>query len=448
VLLGWQRGETPRAQVSGSGASLGAIELQAPHATLVVEPGGVLNFARLFGGRAGREGPGFRIAFERLSLAEGRLDFTDRSLDTPFRADVVALRGSVTGFSTEPGDPAKVLLNGRVQPYGSARIRGTIDAGAPTSLADITAELRNLRLQAFSPYAAKFAGYRIADGRLSADLRYELREGRLAGHNNVVFEEMRLGEKVTSPSAFDLPLELAVALLADAKGRITLDIPVRGDLRDPEFEFGAIVARAVGNTLRRIVTAPFRALAGLFGGSADDLGRIAFRPGSELLSPPAEEAVAKIAAALEARPLLAVSIQGGYDPAADVEALKLRTARREVAKGAGADETKGALDFKDAKVLQAAERLYLQRAGNRLDLLKLRRDAGEAYGRALLERLAATVPADEASAATLAQARAEAVRAALLARGVDAARVRVEDVKARATGEEGVTTELSLASRR
>jgi hypothetical protein len=236
-----------------------------------------------------------------------------------------------------------------------------------------------------------------------------------------------------------------VALLADARGRIALDIPVSGNLRDPQFDFGAIVAKAVGNMLRKIVTAPFRALAGLLGGARDDPGRIAFAPGAATLSPPAEEDVARVARMLEERPRLVLTVRGGFDPERDLEALRARTVRAEIAAHAGADIAKGGLDLADPKVLQAAERLYLQRVGSRLELQKLR-ESGPGYARALVERLAATVPADKSSAETLARARADAVRAELIALGVDAARVRVGDPREQAAGEKGVGTELALAA--
>jgi hypothetical protein len=447
LLLAWKDARMASIRVSADALQLGEVTVEAPEARLVVEEGGAFNFARAFAGGDGDGGGGaFRAALERLRVSGGTLHFADRSLENPFEVTIVALAGGVAGFSTGAGDPARVQLNGRVQPYGTARIRGTIDPGAPTSLADFTARLRNLRLDAFNPYVAKFAGYRIASGRVSAELRYELREGRLVGDNALVFEEMRLGEKVKSEGALDVPLELAVALLADAQGRIALDIPVSGNLRDPQFDFGAIVAKAVGNMLRKIVTAPFRALAGLLGGGrGGDPGRIAFAPGAATLSPPAEEDVARVARMLEKRPRLALTVRGGFDPERDLEALRARTVRAEIAARAGADAAKGGLDFADPKVLQAAERLYLQRVGNRLELQKLR-ESGPSYARELVERLAATVPADKSSVETLARARADAVRAELIALGVDGARVRVGDPRQKAAGEEGIVTELALAA--
>lgn len=444
LLLAWENAATDSLAFDTRPFRLraGGIALRAPEGRLEIEQDGTVNFARVLAG--GKDGGGgtLQAMVERLRIEDGTLHFADRSLANPFEVTMRELSGAVTGFDTASRKPAGVRLNGRVQPYGVARIRGTIDLNAPTNLADITANLRHLRLEAFNPYIAKFAGYRIASGRLSATLRYEVRDRRLVGTNQLTFEKMQLGEKLEQKGLVDLPLELAVALLADPQGRINLDIPVRGSLSDPQFDFGALVAGALGNVVRNIARAPFRALARLFGGGADagDPGQVAFTPGSTQLSPPAEERVAQLAEGLGERPQLAVEVHGGFDPARDLEALRLRAARRDVARAAGLD---AAPDLSNRKVIAAAERLFLRRGGQRAALQRLR-EGKEPYGRALLARLAAVTNIEPVETQALAGERAEAVRLALIEHGVDPARIRLGEPRESAAAERGIPTELAL----
>ena len=444
LLLAWEEAASDSLALDTQPFSLraGEIALRAPEGRLEIEQDGTVNFARVLAGGAEDGGGTPQLTVERLRIENGTLHFADRSLDNAFEVTMRELAGAVTGVSTAPGEPARVRLNGRVQPYGVARIRGTIDLNAPANLADITATLRNLRLEAFNPYIAKFAGYRIASGRLSATLRYEVRDGRLVGANQLAFENMQLGEKLERKGLVDLPLELVVALLADPQGRISLDVPVRGSLSDPQFDFGAIVLEALGNVVRKIVSAPFRALARLIGGGADegDPGQVTFSPGSARLSPPAEEEVAQLAKGLAERPQLAVEVHGGFDPARDLEALRLRAARRDVARAAGVD---AAPEMSNPKVIAAAERLYLERGGTRAVLQRLR-EGKEPYGRALLAQLAAATSIDPVETQALARERADAVRLALIDHGLDAARVSVGEMRASPAAERGVPTVLAL----
>ena len=440
LLLAWQHAETGALRFASAPAQIVMEDLllRAPEGRLVIAPDGTVNFAAAFAG-GGRP---MRASVARLRVEEGTLHFADRSLASPFEATIDDLSGTVTGLASGAGEPARVRLDGRVQPFGAARIRGTIDLAAPAAHTDIRASLRNLRLEAFNPYVAKFAGYRIASGRLSAQLRYEVREGRLVGANQLAFENMQLGEKVEQKGVLDLPLEVAVALLADSKGRINLDIPVRGDLNDPQFDIGAIVARAVGNVVRRIVSAPFRALAALFGGDGD-LGSVAFQPGSAELSPPEEEQIARIAEGLGQRPRAVVEVRGAYDPARDLEALRLRTAREDLTRAA---RVKGPLDLSRRATLSALEKLYVERGGERASMVALRKEQN--YGWRLLQQLAALTPVDPAAAQELARERAQTVRAGLLDHGVAAERVRMGATVTKPASSQGVGTELALGAAR
>ncbi|HEX7221520.1 MAG TPA: DUF748 domain-containing protein, partial [Burkholderiales bacterium] len=417
LLLAWQRAETASLRVSSTELVIKEVRVRSPEGRLVIAPDGTVNLAAAIPAGGG----GMRASVERLRIESGTLQFADRSLATPFEATLRELSGTVSGLASGAGEPARVRLDGRVQPFGVARIRGTVALAAPTTHTDIRASLRNLRLESFNPYVAKFAGYRIASGRLSAELRYEVRDGRLVGANQLAFENMQLGEKLEQKGLLDLPLDLAVALLADSKGRINLDIPVRGDLSDPQFDLGAIVARAVGNVVRRIVSAPFRALAALFGGDGD-LGNVVFQPGSAELAPPEEEQIARIAEGLEQRPRATLEVRGAYDPARDLEALRLRAAREDLARAARA---KGMPDLSRRATLSALERLYLERGGDRATLRALRKEQN--YGWRLLQQLAALTPVDPAAAQALARERAQSVRAGLLDHGVAAERVRMGD---------------------
>mgnify|MGYP000629684838 CR=1 FL=1 len=64
----------------------------------------------------------------------------------------------------------------------------------------------NLEMASLTPYSGKFAGRRIDAGRLSVDLAYRVKNRQLAGENRFVIQQIKLGERVDSPDAVNLPL--------------------------------------------------------------------------------------------------------------------------------------------------------------------------------------------------------------------------------------------------
>ena len=84
----------------------------------------------------------------------------------------------------------------------------------------------------------------------------------------------------------------------DNNGIIDLDIPIHGDMNEPEFEYGHLVGQAISNLLTKIITAPFTLLTKLAGGK-NDLESINFEAGKYQLTPPQKELLTHLADALK-----------------------------------------------------------------------------------------------------------------------------------------------------
>ncbi len=405
--------------------------------------------------------PTTRVTVARLALSEGAMDFTDLSLPFPFAARIADLGGELTSLDTASTEPAAFRLEGQVSDYGQARIEGATPLADPTLDTDVSVLFRNIDIADLSPYTIKFAGREIAEGRMELDLRYRVEAGGLLGENNIVISDIALGERVNQPGAMRLPLALAIGLLKDAEGKIDVDIPVRGDVNDPQFRIGGVIAKAIINLIRSVATSPFRLLGNLVGVEGEDFGVLAFEPGRAAVSPPDREKLVKLAEALALRPTLTIVTPAPFDAEADAEALRaLRVdarveeavaARRE---GEASDEFLSALrrealegafreQFPDIP-LETVQAPFLSvpddrpRARPELDAV--------AYLAAVRAQLIAAEEVTEADLAALAGDRASAAIDVLVTEGaVDATRVSAAEPAEAKQGERGdVLGELSL----
>lgn len=266
----------------------------------------------------------------QIDINDGSANFADFSLTPNFATAVQQLNGQIGTIDNRQPKPAKVDVKGKVDRYAPVIIKGALNPFNPMASLDIATSFRRVELTTLTPYSGKFAGFRIRKGRLNLDLHYVITNGQLKAENKVVVEQLQLGEKVDSPDAVDLPIRLAVALLKDTEGKISIELPVTGDLNNPQFSVMPIVWQTLRNLVLRAAQAPFKFIGGLIaGGGAEDLGNVAFAPGSSDLSTDAQGALDKLSAALKERPALRLEIEGTSAQSSDGPLIAQQRLERE-----------------------------------------------------------------------------------------------------------------------
>ncbi|RCL22289.1 hypothetical protein C6A77_20710 [Pseudomonas sp. AFG_SD02_1510_Pfu_092] len=270
------------------------------------------------------------IHIGRIDINDGSANFADLSLTPNFATAVQQLNGQIGTIDNRKPLPAKVDVKGKVDRYAPVTIKGALNPFDPLASLDIATSFKRVELTTLTPYSGKFAGFRIRKGRLNLDLHYVIINGQLKAENKVVVEQLQLGEKVDSPDAVDLPIRLAVALLKDTEGRISIELPVSGDLNNPQFSVMPIVWQTLRNLVLRAAQAPFKFIGGLVaGGGSEDLGSVAFAPGSSELGGDAQAALDKLASALKERPELRLEIEGTSAQASDGPLIAQQRLERE-----------------------------------------------------------------------------------------------------------------------
>lgn len=271
---------------------------------------------------------GIRIG--EVNINDGSANFADFSLTPNFATAVQQLNGRIGTLDNRQSNPATVNVNGKVDRYAPVTIKGSLNPFDPMSALDIATSFKRVELTTLTPYSGKFAGYRIRKGRLNLDLHYKITKGQLKAENKVVVEQLELGEKVDSPDAVDLPLKLAVALLKDMDGKISIELPVSGDLNNPQFSVMPIVWQTLRNLVVRAAASPFKFIGGLVsGGGSEDLSSIRFAPGATELSAETQKALDTLATALKERPTLRLEIEGTSAASSDGPFLAQQRLERE-----------------------------------------------------------------------------------------------------------------------
>lgn len=407
-----------------------------------------------------------KVRIDTVAIENGSLNFADFWIQPNYRVGIEQLNGDIVGLSSDETSRATLDLEGKVDRYAPATIKGTMNLLSAALFTDINLKFAGVDMTSVTPYSGRFAGYKIEKGKLSVDVTYRVENRALDAKQKFVIDQLQLGEKVESPDAISLPLKLAVALLKDKNGVIDIDLPMTGSLDDPKFKMGPLIWKAFVGLLTKIATAPFALIGNLFGGGPE-VNAVEFAPGSVTLDPTGVEKMSSVKKALIERPALQVDVPMAYSAELDGGLIARQALEADLKKLAGSqkkllggrpDEAEVGVMLADPEQrFELLAKHYRAEAGGEAPLpgeatafeaLKNKERTAEGYAaanKAIEDEWLAKHPATAEQMEALGKARGQAIQEALLGAGeVDPARVFLIGVDSQAPGAATVKLELSL----
>ena len=338
-LVAWETLNVSKLSYTLSPATLSIqnVMLDKPYINLDIRKDGTTNFSNLLVPSTTKQptpskskkasathNEAMAVYIGNIILKRGTTHFKDASLLLPFATFADRLNGSMSTLDTKNTKPSVLKLEGKVDKYGYAKIDGSVLPFDFKNRATLKILFKNIDMPSLSPYTGKFIGYAIKEGKLSMDLNYKIKKGLMEGANKINLDSLTLGDKIESKDAPNLPLGLAIAILKDSKGQIDIDLPVSGDLNDPEFRYGSIVWKAIGNLIGSIATSPFKLLGSILGIETENLKSIDFAAGEYAIIDSEEEKMVQYQQILEKRAELNLVITPSFNEALDTKMLQER----------------------------------------------------------------------------------------------------------------------------
>lgn len=343
------------------------------------------------------------------------LHFEDYTPRLPFRYEIRELALDAKRVSSDQ-DAGRITAVATLNGSGVLKGSAVFD---PADLRNVTVDLEveGLRLPSFDPYTRWYAAHPMEDGTLRYASKTAVLAGKIDSENTLHIDKLKFGRKVTEHDTgiYILPLRLAAGLLKDAKGVVELDVPVKGDLKDPQFRVWPIIWQIFKNLIVKAATAPANLLARAVGGADEnELEGVHFEPAQGVPSAKQYKVLDLLAKALAAKPELRADLIPLVDASAEAQEIALFEGKRQFL-------------FADAPTLANADSLRIMSLAN-TDALFVRyveQATPTLAGKPVQERCVGMRGRDNVMALQreIEYARTEHVMQYLLGRGVPAARV-------------------------
>jgi hypothetical protein len=249
--------------------------------------------------------------------------FVDNSLKEPFVSDIHNIDFKLTGLDSKtPDKMSHALLALAIDKHGSFKLEADISPLSERPNIKGTGEISGVDLRVLAPLTRQHVGHNIKSGQLDASLKINVDKGIIDSNMALVLHHLELKslskkEADELNSDFGFPLSSALSLLRDSENAIRLDIPVTGDIDNPDFDPKDAIVKASSKAITTAVLhyyTPFGlifAAEGLFNlATALNFEPVLFDPGEDKLTPAHKEQLDKLASLMADRPGIHLTLYG------------------------------------------------------------------------------------------------------------------------------------------
>ncbi len=272
----------------------------------------------------------FRIGQFDIS-GESGLRFKDESVSPAFSIDLNILEGRLADLdSRRPEKPATIKLSISDREDARLSLDGTMQPFAGQLGLDWIGKIESLELPPLSPYVIQNTGYRFTSGEMQADIPIKINQNQLDGKIDLVLYNPKVERvKAESPSEekqgkiqISMSLDSALKLMRDKQNNVKLNIPLSGDINDPQFSVADAVNKVLAKTLQTSALSYLKFMLGPYGlgisaaefaynqATKIRLNPIGFEPGSDELDEAAIDYLKRVSAILKEHPTAQVDVCG------------------------------------------------------------------------------------------------------------------------------------------
>ncbi|MGD9085096.1 MAG: DUF748 domain-containing protein, partial [Desulfobacterales bacterium] len=273
---------------------------------------------------------GLRIRQVDISGDSG-LQFKDDSVSPAFDMNLSILKARLVDLdSSRPEQPASLELLISDKENARLSLNGTLQPFAEKLSLNWVGKIEALELPTFSPYVIQNTGYRFTSGELEADIPLKIAQNELDGQIELILYNPRIkrakaeiyGEEQRGKIRLNMTLDSALRMLRDEQNNVKLNIPISGNINDPQFSVADAINQVLARTLQKSAISTLKYMLGPYGigisiaelaydqATKIRLNPIMFAPGSDELDEVATDYLKRVAAVMKEYPMARLRVCG------------------------------------------------------------------------------------------------------------------------------------------
>jgi hypothetical protein len=265
---------------------------------------------------------GIRIGLVTIDKGSN-IAFTDNAVHPPFQGRLAVESFRLSSLDTSGKQPGALDAAFKLGDQGQFTVKGEVEPNPANPVVKLAIAIKRLSMPALSGYVEKDFGSAIRTGQMDVDAQWRIHNHSIDAQNSLNIRNLSL--TAPSPDAsgkasqnVGMPLDMAVSMLSDNQGNISLKVPVSGRLDDPNIHLNDVINQALASAIRSgaisyasLLLQPYGSILPAFSlasaiigyASRPRLTPISFAPRTARLSDQAKAYIGKIAQLMKQKPL-------------------------------------------------------------------------------------------------------------------------------------------------
>ncbi len=271
----------------------------------------------------GKTGKPIQLHVGSLRVEDASVTYNDHTLPDEFHFPVTGLSVSADDLTTAGGNNAQVRAT--LPGGGHLMVRWRGDIVNWKNYQDLFLTIKGLDMRQISPWAVAYTGYPVEDGTFGLTTRLAVNNSELDNQNKIDIYKAKVGDRRKDVSAeVKIPLKAALYILKDKDDKILIEMPVKGNIDNPEFNYMKVVWKTLGNLLVKVATSPARALGSALGINSDELEFMGVAPDQHGLTSEQYHILSDLSAIAQSDPRITITLTLHMPATDDAEAAAKR----------------------------------------------------------------------------------------------------------------------------
>lgn len=192
---------------------------------------------------------------DRLAIYDGDFRFDDYSIGEKF--SIAASPFNLIADSIDKqNERLNVNVHSAIAPYGRLNVSLSLDP-KDSSFFDMKYSVLDIPLAMINPYITAYTSFPFNRGSAEVVGNWKVRNGQINSYNHLIVIDPGVRKRIKNKDSNWLPIPLILAFARERANVIDYEIPIQGNLNNPNFKLKDVITDLLRNLIVKPATFPY-----------------------------------------------------------------------------------------------------------------------------------------------------------------------------------------------